>query len=246
MFQYSQIKSSAKEMLTMSKSTTIQVGKLKGEKIKAFVCGHTGATGKALMDILVSSPYVESVVAVGRRENEKYRNHPKVKQYIVTDMTKIGEEDISIAKGCNSAFCTIGTPFTEVTNKKKQTQYRSVDFGIATEFAKFAKKAGVSYFSTITGEGTDGDSQMNMYVVKRDVEKLIQTLGFERIAIMRPGFLNRGKDSSLVERLMLSALLGTPVEKVAEAMVWGAIYQAKKVKGYSTKEIKEKSKEFGI
>jgi hypothetical protein len=224
----------------------IQVGELNGEKIRAFVCGHTGATGKALMDILVESPAVESIVAVGRRKNEKYANHPKVTQHIVPDMTQIGKEDISIAEGCNAAFCTIGTPFMEVTNKKKQDQYRAVDFGIATEFAKFAKKAGVKYFSTITGEGTDGKSQNNMYVVKRDVENLIQTLGFEHIAIMRPGFLNRGKDSSWVEKLMLSSLLGTPVAKIAATMVWGAIYQPEKVKGYTTKEIKEKAKELGV
>jgi hypothetical protein len=215
-------------------------------KIKAFVCGHTGATGKALMDILVESPEVESVVAVGRRENEKYKNHPKVKQYIVPNMIEISKEDIYIAEGCNAAFCAIGTPFMEVTDKKKQEQYRAVDFGIATEFAKFARKAGVTYFATITGAGTDSKSTNNMYVVKRDVENLIQTLGFERIAIMRPGFLNRGKDSSWVEKLMLPGLFGTPVVKIAGAMVWAALNQKEKVKGYTTKEIKEKAKELGV
>jgi hypothetical protein len=220
--------------------------KANNTKIRAFVCGHTGATGKALMDILVESPDVESIVAVGRRENEKYKNHPKVKQYIVPNMIEIGKEDISIAEGCNAAFCTIGTPFMEVTDKKKQDQYRAVDFGIATEFAKFARKAGVTYFATITGAGTDSKSTNNMYVVKRDVENLIQTLGFERIAIMRPGFLNRGKDSSWVEKLMLPGLFGTPVAKIAGAMVWGAFNQTEKVKGYSTKEIKAKAKELGV
>jgi hypothetical protein len=215
-------------------------------KIRAFVCGHTGATGKALMDILVASPAVESIVAVGRRKNEKYANHPKVTQHIVSDMTQIGKEDIAFAEGCNAAFCTIGTPFMEVTDKKKQDQYRAVDFGIATEFAKFARKAGVTYFATITGAGTDSKSTNNMYVVKRDVENLIQTLGFERIAIMRPGFLNRGKDSSWVEKLMLPGLFGTPVAKIAGAMVWGALNQTEKVKGYSTKEIRERAKELGI
>jgi hypothetical protein len=212
----------------MKATTTIQTGSLKGEKIKAFVCGHTGATGKALMDILVESPIVESIVAVGRRENEKYKNHPKVKQYIVSNMNEIGKEDISIAQGCNAAFCTIGTPFMEVTDKKKQDQYRAVDFGIATEFAKFARKAGVKYFATITGAGTDSNSENNMYVVKRDVENFIQTLGFERIAIMRPGFLNRGKDSSWVEKLMLPGLFGTPVAKIAAAMVWVQSIRLKK------------------
>jgi hypothetical protein len=230
----------------MKQNMTIQTGVLKGQKIHAFVCGHTGATGKALMDILVASPAVESIVAVGRRYNEKYQNHPKVKQHIVPNMIDLGKEDIAIAEGCNVAFCTIGTPFMEVTDKKKQDAYRTVDFGIATEFAKFARRAGVQYFSTITGEGTDSNSTNNMYVVKRDVENLVKTLGFERIAIMRPGFLHRGKDASWVEKLMLSGVFGTPVVKVAGAMVWGAIYQTEEFKGYSTKEIKAKAKEIGV
>jgi hypothetical protein len=230
----------------MNQNTTIQVGTLKGQKIRAFVCGHTGATGKALMDILVASPYVESVVAVGRRKNEKYENHPKVTQYIVPNMIDLGKEEIAIAQGCNAAFCTIGTPFNDVFNKKKQDSYRMVDFGIATEFAKFARRAGVAYFSTITGTGTDSGSQMNMYVVKRDVENCIQTLGFERIAIMRPGFLNRGKDAGWMEKMMLPGVFGTPVAKVAGAMVWGAVYQTEAFKGYPTKEIKAKAKELGV
>jgi hypothetical protein len=215
-------------------------------KINAFLCGHTGATGKALMDILVESPEVESIVAVGRRENEKYKNHPKVTQYIVPNMVEIGKEDLSIAKGCNAAFCTIGTPFNDVFKKEKKDDYRKVDFGIVTEFAKFAKKADVSYFATITGEGTDGNSKMNMYVVKKDVENLIQSLGFERVAIMRPGFLDRGKDATWQEKIMLPKLWGTPVEKVAGAMVWGAMNQTEKVKGYSTKEIRAKARELGV
>lgn len=81
---------------------------------------------------------------------------------------------------------------------------------------------------------------MNMYVVKRDVEKLIQTLGFERIAIMRPGFLNRGKDSSLVERLMLSALLGTPVSKVAGAMFLGA--KQKRLRAIAQRKLRKNPK----
>lgn len=52
----------------MKACTEIKSGDLKGEKIRALVSGHTGATGKALMDILAASPAVESIVAVGRRE----------------------------------------------------------------------------------------------------------------------------------------------------------------------------------
>jgi oxidoreductase len=210
-----------------------------GKKIRALVSGHTGATGKALLDQLVASPDVEHIVAVGRRINEKYANHPKVTQHVVPDMTKLGEVDLSIAEGCNAAFSTIGTPFMDVANKKKQDAYRMVDFGIATTFAKFAKDAGADFISFITGEGTDGDSDMNMYVVKRDTENFVRDLGFDRVAIMRPGFLYRGKDSSIMEKLMLARFLGTPVAKVANAMVWAAFNQTEQELGYTTQMIKD-------
>lgn len=161
-------------------------------------------------------------------------------------MIDLGKENVAIAEGCNAAFCAIGTPFNDVFNKKKQDSYRMMDFGIAAEFAKFAKKAGVEYFSTIAGEDTDGNSQMNIYVVKRDVENLIKTLCFERIAVMRPGFLNRGKDAGWTEKLMVPSIFSTHISKVAGTMLWGAIYQTEDFKGYTTKEIKAKAKEQGV
>jgi NADPH:quinone reductase-like Zn-dependent oxidoreductase len=212
---------------------------MENKKMKALVCGHTGATGKALLELLASSDQVESIVCVGRRENEQFKNHPKVKQYIVSDMTKIQEEDLSIAQGCNVAFCTIGTPFMDVFKKSKRESFKQVDFGIATEFAKFARKAGVTSFTTITGEGTDSDSDMYMYSVKREVENLVKNLGFEHVAIMRPGFLYRGKDASWMEKLMLARFFGLPVARVAKTMIWAMQNQAEHFQGYDTRAIQE-------
>jgi hypothetical protein len=45
---------------------------------------------------------------------------------------------------------------------------------------------------------------------------------------------------------MLPGLFGTPVAKIAGAMVWGALNQVDKVKGYTTKEIKARAKELGV
>ncbi len=219
----------------------------KGQKIRALVCGHTGATGKALLDTLIASPYCESVVAVGRRENEAHKNSPKLTQHIVPNMLEIGSVDSDIAKGCNVAFCAIGTPFNDVFKKSKQDSYRAVDFGITTEFAKFARSAGVDFFATISGDGIDkeSNSNKNMYRVKKDVEDLVQTLGFERVAFIRPGFLNRGEDATWTERLMLPGIFGIPVDKVAKSMIWASLIQIDSVLGYNgNKELKKLANEF--
>lgn len=224
-----------------------QAGMNDGKKIRALVCGHTGATGKALIEALIASPHVESVVAVGRRENSEFKNSPKLKQHIVPNMLELGSVDPKIARGCNAAFCTIGTPFTDVLTKSKTDSYRNVDFGIATEFAKFARSAGVTFFTTVTGEGTEkeSNSKIAMYRVKQDVEKFILTLGFERIAFIRPGFLNRGSDAGWVEKIMLSGLLGIPVDKVAKSMILASLIQTDTVTGYTgNKLLKKMASEF--
>lgn len=219
------------------------------KKIRALVCGHTGATGKALIAALIASPYVESVVAVGRRENNEFKNSPKLKQHIVPNMLELSSVDPRIAQGCNAAFCTIGTPFTDVLKKSKTDSYREVDFGIATEFAKFARSAGITFFSTITGEGTEkeSNSKVNMYRVKQDVERFVQTLGFERVALIRPGFLNRGSYAGWLEKIMLSGLLGIPVDKVAKSMILASLTQTDTVTGYTgNKLLKKMASEFEV
>jgi uncharacterized protein YbjT (DUF2867 family) len=124
-----------------------------------------------------------------------------------------------------------------VFKKSKRDSYKQVDFGIATEFAKFARKAGVTSFTTITGEGVDSDVNMHMYNVKRDVENVVKHLGFEHVAIMRPGFLYRGKDASWMEKLMLARFFGLPVARVAKTMIWAMQNQAEHFQGYDTRAI---------
>jgi len=211
-----------------------------GQKIRAFVCGHTGATGKALLDTLMTSPYCESVVAVGRRENDAHKGSPKLTQQIVPNMLEICSWDPKIAKECNAAFCCIGTSFYDVFKKSKAAEYRAVDFGIATEFAKFAYRAGVQFFAVITGEGSDSSSKSNMYRVKGEVEDCVKTIGFERVAFLRPGLLNRGADATLMERIAsLGGTIGLPVSKIADGMAWMALAQTVSVGIYSSKEIRE-------
>jgi hypothetical protein len=80
-----------------------------------------------------------------------------------------------------------------------------------------------------------------MYRVKQEVEKFVQTLGFERIAFIRPGFLNRGKDAGWMERIMLSGLFGIPVDKVAKSMILASFIQTEAVVGYTGNNVLKKA-----
>jgi oxidoreductase len=208
-------------------------------KIRAMICGHTGATGGALINTLTALPYCESIVAVGRRENREHANNPKLKQHVIANMFEMSTTHPDIASGCNAAFCCIGTTFNDVFKKSKAAEYQSVDFAIATEFAKLAKLGGVDFFAIITGDKSDSNSQFRMTKVKGETEDFVISLGFERLAILRPGLLNRGSGRRgwMEQLITVGGLFGLPVQKLAQSMVWMTSNQTESLKRYETADI---------
>ena len=213
---------------------------------KALICGHTGATGQALLNELIASPEYESIVAVGRRESVAHRGEPKLKQYVVENMLEMSTTLPNIANGFDAAFCCIGTTFNDVFKKSKADEYQAVDFGIATEFAKLAKLSGVEFFAIITGDKCDSKSQFRMTKVKGETEDFVISLGFPRVAILRPGLLNRGKDRRgwMEQVATFWGIFGLPVQKLAQSMVWMNLYQTESLKRYETIDIRKAIKSF--
>ena len=214
--------------------------------IRAIICGHTGATGSALINVLTALPECESIVAVGRRENLDHLNNPKLKQYVFDNMFELSTIQPNIANGCNFAFCCIGTTFNDVFKKSKADEYKSVDFVIATEFAKMAKLANVEFFAIITGDKSDSNSQFRMTRVKGETEDFVTSLGFSRVAILRPGLLNRGKGRRgwLEQLLTVGGIFGIPVRQLAQSMVWMSQSQTEAVKRYETVDIRKAIESF--
>jgi len=216
--------------------------------LRAMICGHTGATGNALINTLTALPCCESIVAIGRRENLEHVNNPKVKQHVINNMCEMSTTHPDIASGCNVAFCCIGTTFNDVFKNSKAAEYQSVDFAIATEFAKLAKLSGVDFFAIITGDKSDSKSQFRMTRVKGETEDFVVSLGFERLAILRPGLLNRGNGRRgwLEQLITIGGIFGLPVQKLAQSMVWMAVEQTESLKRYETIDIQNAIKGFEL
>jgi len=152
---------------------------------------------------------------------------------------------LHIGQGGNAAFGCIGTAFNDVFKKKKAAEYRSTDFGITTEFAKYAQQVGVDFFSFISGQGANAKSKFNMFRVKGEAEEFIHLMKFKQAAFLRPGSLNRGADATWTEQILtLGGLTGLPVSRLAEAMVWMALNQVESMKPYEHKEIKQAALNF--
>ena len=217
-----------------------------GKKMRALVIGHTGATGQALLDTLIASPQCESIIAIGRRESIRHKGSRKLTQYVMPDMLKIGSFDIELLKGVNVAFCTIGTTFNDVFKESKAVEYEAVDFGIATGFAKLAKAVGAEFFGIITGDKSDSKSKHRMTRVKGETEDFVIAQKFNRVAILRPGLLNRGKGRRgwLEQIFTAGGIFGLPIDDLAKGMFWMSFTQNEQVKKYETKDINAVIEDF--
>lgn len=213
---------------------------MRSKKINAIVIGSTGATGSALIKQLISMPDCDSVITIGRRSNMLFENNPKVKQYILPNMLDISSFDQSLLTNINMAFCCIGTTFNDVFKKSKASEYQNVDFGIATGFATLAKSSGADFFAVITGDKSDSKSRHRMTRVKGETEDFVKSLNFNRLAILRPGLLNRGngKRGILEQILTVNGTFGLPVEKLGKAMIWMSQNQQSRITSYETSDIK--------
>ena len=208
-------------------------------KMRAVIIGHTGATGMALLDLLIASPECESIIAIGRRKSEAHKASPKLAQYVLPNMLDISSFDTELLKGVNVAFCTIGTTFNDVFKKSKAAEYQNVDFGIATGFAKLAKSVGAEFFGIVTGDKSSSKSKHRMTRVKGETEDFVIAQGFNRVAILRPGLLNRGNGRRgwLEQIFTVGGIFGLPVAKLGRALVWMAHYQTEPMKRYETVDI---------
>lgn len=98
------------------------------------------------------------------------------------------------------AVCAIGTTMRAAGS---EAAFRAVDFDIAVAFARAARAAGIGHMIAVSSVGADPHSR-NFYLrTKGEMEKALESLGFHRLDVLRPGLLRgeRGGDRRLGERV---------------------------------------------
>jgi hypothetical protein len=211
-------------------------------KFTALVCGHTGATGKALLDTLLDSPQYKEVIAIGRRESPRHKGADKLTQIVLPNMEEVAKLSASISKHVDAGFCCIGAGYAEMFKNDAKT-FHAVDYVIATEFAKLSQNLGADFFSVITCEGVSPQAKNFMYRTKGETEEYL--MKFARLALMHPKFVNREGDAQWFERIMsLNGLLGTKVSDMARAMAWASLKQRAPLAVYNVKDMRTNSAAF--
>ena len=147
----------------------------------ALIAGASGLVGRYLLDMLTGAPEYERVVAVARRPLEV--EHPKLVE-VVTPFDVL--DKLPRPLHGDDAFCCLGTTIRKAGSREA---FRAVDQGAVLAFAWAAKRGGARRFFLVSSMGADPDSRFFYTRLKGETEQALQVMGFETLAIFRPGLL---------------------------------------------------------
>ena len=152
----------------------------------AIIIGATGLIGSTLVKQICENPTYSKVVLLLRKPLNI--SHLKLVQEVI-DFDKI---DASKVLG-DDLFCAMGTTLAKAGSK--EAQYK-IDCTYPYEIGKIAKTNGVKQYILVSSVGADFESS-NFYLrTKGDLEKNIQSLGFQNFVSVRPSMLLGDREES--------------------------------------------------
>lgn len=161
--------------------------------MRTAIIGATGLVGSLLSQRMLE--HGEEVHALLRRPSG--RLNPRWHEHVAPAAEWPGLlHDIGPA----AAVSALGTTMRAAGS---QTAFRAIDFDMVVAFAQAARAAGATSMATISSVGADPASR-NFYLrLKGEMEQALQSLGFERLGIFRPGLLRgkRGGERRVGERI---------------------------------------------
>lgn len=209
--------------------------------MKAIIIGATGATGKDLVEQLISSPYFSEIIIFIRRKSPF--QHSKITEHIIDfNDTKQWK---SWVKG-DVLFSCLGTTLADAGSKEAQYQ---VDYTYQFEFAKAAKENGVPQYILVSAGYANPDSWFFYTKMKGKLEESVKALHFERTVILQPPALERKNSERTAEIIttktfsflaklpFLSGIKPMKTNQLAEAMVTLSLQKERGVFTLPTKEI---------
>ncbi len=190
----------------------------------ALLIGATGLVGSHLLERLLSEPRFTQVVSFSRRPTG--RASPKLTEHLV-DFGTAGNW-ASLVRG-DVAFSALGTTLAQAGSQEAQ---RVIDYDYQLAFAKAAAAGGVKGYALCSSSGADVRSRVFYSRMKGELDRDVQTLGFERVRIVRPSLLAGHREKARTGEKVGSALLGAvnalglarkfreiPGDTVAKAMI---------------------------
>jgi uncharacterized protein YbjT (DUF2867 family) len=166
----------------------------------ALMIGATGLVGSHVLTQLLADDRFGKVIAFGR--SPLATTHAKLDARVIDFSAPASWS--SLVQG-DVAFSSLGTT---IKLAKTQEAQRKVDYDYQLDFARAAAKNGVPTYVLCSAASADPDSGRFYSRIKGELDRDVQTLGFERVRILRPSLLAGDRKDSRAGEKFGSAVLG--------------------------------------
>ena len=174
----------------------------------AIVIGATGLVGSTLVKQLLDNSIYSKVVLLLRKSLSM--SHSKLTQEVID----FDNPDASKIVG-NDLFCAMGTTLAKAGSK--EAQYK-IDCTYPYEIGKIAKVNGVKQYILVSSVGANFDSSNFYLKTKGDLEKKIESLGFQNFVSVRPSMLLGNREES-----RLGEKIGKVLSNILSPLLFGSL-----------------------
>ena len=147
----------------------------------ALVAGATGLVGSHCVELLLARPDVERVHILVRRAPERAPD-PRLVVHVV-DFDRLAVPDLRV----DDAYLCLGTTMKLAGSREA---FRRIDHDYTVAAGRLAKAAGATRAGLVSSVGASERSMTFYLRVKGETEHDVAALGFERLCIAHPSFLD--------------------------------------------------------
>lgn len=160
---------------------------------RVLIIGGTGQVGAAVVRALLAEPSCIELVMVNRREVDLARD-PRLRQVVLDTAAAGFSADVAtlaramVAQGgpVYAASC-VGVGAGSL--KWSEDELKALEVGIVGAFARGCHAGGITHFSLLSAVGSTPKSRFRYVRVMGLKEQAIEGVGFQRLAIFRPGII---------------------------------------------------------
>ena len=150
---------------------------------KVLITGSTGMVGKGVLYECLDHPDIDTVILLNRRSIDI--QHPKIKELIVEDFTDLSSltPEYSNVDAC---YHCMGVSALG----KSEAEYKAITYDITLDLGnRLLTQNPNMIFCYVSGQGTNADSKTMWSRVKGKTEQDLKALGFRKVVLFRPGFI---------------------------------------------------------
>lgn len=160
---------------------------------RVLIIGGTGQVGAAVVGALAAEPSCAEVVMVNRRAIS-LTGDPRVRQVILdtasarfpAEVTKLAQSMVALGDPVYAASC-VGVG--QGSMKWSEEELKALEIGVVGGFARACHAGGITRFSLLSAAGSTTKSRIRYARVMGLKEEAVQAIGFQRLAIFRPGII---------------------------------------------------------